>query len=239
MKNIVLILGLFLVLSSCDKTENQTTEEQETVFQEVGGKIQYPHDFYKQKVDNIDNPQIFKTTIFADYSKNKEASKDTLFYNEYIESVCFQLSVWHHNNIFYQWPHFYGVLLPHTNDPEWEDLNQDAGGKYIYAFVRGTTDQYEAVTAFNVATTSRNRPPANTCLNADNGISPADLNDGAGGDYVWAIQERTVGHKMQGLGTIMGNSSAIQPPAGWVKIPVDLNKGAGGLFIYFIVKWVN
>lgn len=35
---------------------------------------------------------------------------------------------------------------------------------------------------------------------------------------------------------ISGNSSSIQPPAGYTKIPRDLNQGAGGKYIYLCYK---
>ncbi len=70
---------------------------------------------------------------------------------------------------------------------------------------------------------------------------PVDLNQGAGGEYVWTYQAKTlsVGNgaaPFHEIGIISGNSSQIQPPAGWGKYPQDLNDSAGGDFIYFCYK---
>lgn len=69
-----------------------------------------------------------------------------------------------------------------------------------------------------------------------------DLNQGAGGEYVWTYQSKTlsVGNgaaPFHEIGILSGNSSQIQPPAGWLKFSQqDLNDSAGGDFIYFCYK---
>ncbi|MDQ2769095.1 MAG: hypothetical protein M3Y54_01170 [Bacteroidota bacterium] len=66
-----------------------------------------------------------------------------------------------------------------------------------------------------------------------------DLNDGAGGSYIYAWQTRvpnTVNRPIE-VGVITGNSLNITPPAGWVKVGSDLNNGAGGAYIFFCIKY--
>lgn len=68
-----------------------------------------------------------------------------------------------------------------------------------------------------------------------------DLNEGAGGEYVYSYQSKKPGVKgnaspFHEIGILSGNSGQIQPPAGWIKMGQDLNDSAGGDFIYFCYK---
>jgi len=68
-----------------------------------------------------------------------------------------------------------------------------------------------------------------------------DLNEGAGGEYVYSYQSKKPGVKgnaspFHEIGILSGNSGQIQPPAGWIKEGQDLNDSAGGDFIYFCYK---
>jgi hypothetical protein len=64
-----------------------------------------------------------------------------------------------------------------------------------------------------------------------------DLNDGAGGRYIFGFQSRKAyfGTPIE-LGVLASNSSTTPPPAGWTKVGNDLNEGAGGDYIYFCIK---
>lgn len=64
-----------------------------------------------------------------------------------------------------------------------------------------------------------------------------DLNDGAGGRYIYGFQSRSAvaGSPIE-LGVLASNSSSTQPPSGWTKVGGDLNEGAGGDYIYFCIK---
>ena len=64
-----------------------------------------------------------------------------------------------------------------------------------------------------------------------------DLNDGAGGRYIYGFQSRKgyFGTPIE-LGVLASNSSSTQPPTGWTKVGGDLNEGAGGDYIYFCIK---
>jgi hypothetical protein len=82
-------------------------------------------------------------------------------------------------------------------------------------------------------------PDPNQNYNGD--WAPMDLNDGAGGEYVYTYQSKQPGIKSDAspfheIGILSGNSGQIQPPAGWIKVGQDLNDSAGGDFIYFCYK---
>jgi hypothetical protein len=73
------------------------------------------------------------------------------------------------------------------------------------------------------------------------------LNAGAGGEYIYSYQSKTpiISNSTGGtslwpafaeIGILSGNSSTINPPAGWTKYPHDLNEGAGGDYIYFCYR---
>lgn len=61
-----------------------------------------------------------------------------------------------------------------------------------------------------------------------------DLNQGAGGDYIYlAVKRGTDKAKaVNGLAVAVGKNSKAAAPAGFEKIDMDLNKGAGGKYIY-------
>ncbi|WP_162428027.1 hypothetical protein [Pontibacter pudoricolor] len=143
------------------------------------------------------------------------------------------------------------------------DLNRGSGGKYIYlTFTRNPQFSYENDGAHSAGT--YDTPLTNLkvvsytqfgYINPFNAIAPGDnyrhlyrfidgnsiavdLNDGAGGKYIFGhvSREPDYGTPIKEVGILYGNSSAIQPPAGWVKVPGDLNENAGGDYIYFCYK---
>lgn len=64
-----------------------------------------------------------------------------------------------------------------------------------------------------------------------------DLNDGSGGRYIFAWQEKNMNvAPIKEVGVVAGNSGSIQCPAGWTRVEQDLNQGAGGDYIFFCYK---
>lgn len=61
-----------------------------------------------------------------------------------------------------------------------------------------------------------------------------DLNEGAGGDYIYfAVKRGSDSTKaINGLAVVSGKNNKVSAPAGFEKIDMDLNKGAGGRYIY-------
>ncbi len=147
------------------------------------------------------------------------------------------------------------------------DLNRGAGGQYIYLCF--TRDPYKVVGSTSNPGAWKNdgrigwQVPVRGIVVKTQSVGPAnnwpdlwtppievkdsfgfhcpDLNDGAGGKYVYAYQRKdsydTSLPYVKEVGVIYGNSTSIQPPAGWERLPWDLNEGAGGDFIYFCVKY--
>ena len=103
------------------------------------------------------------------------------------------------------------------------DLNQDAGGAFIYICYKkgvGTPITGLAVTVGGAS------PPSDAAYSRID----VDLNQGAGGEfiYLWYSKDPacTTIHNLN-----VQNTTA-DPPTGYTRIPVDLNQGAGGAFIY-------
>jgi hypothetical protein len=61
-----------------------------------------------------------------------------------------------------------------------------------------------------------------------------DLNEGAGGSYIYACVKRDgTSALIVDLAVVAGDSASIAPPSPrYQKINVDLNQGAGGKYIY-------
>ena len=238
MKKLLFFFVGLAILSSCSKNEDQT----EPLVQENSEKVQYPHDYYKAKFDDIDNPVVEKVNILVDLTANTNNAKDVTV-NGYISHIAFKWSTWDHNSPLYH----HCANFPGRPDPQYEDLNQDAGGKYIYFYYITSSNRADGISDLwvTMGSTMYSAITDYSCLDGDSPyyeggpFEYADLNRGAGGKYICAnVRKNYSSRRMVGLGTIRGNSSAIQAPAGWEKIAGDLNKGAGGKYIYFIVKWV-
>lgn len=146
------------------------------------------------------------------------------------------------------------------------DLNKGAGGAYIYLCFQRDPNQVlngveytygyaysgpnEILTAFQTQygsfTNSTPKPDpyfySIWVPNQNPNVywDRVDLNAGAGGDYIYSFQAKnpvvsnyTYVHE---IGILSGNSSAINPPAGWGIYRRDLNEGAGGEYIYFCYR---
>lgn len=142
------------------------------------------------------------------------------------------------------------------------DLNRGAGGNIIYlTYSRNPFYSYEKYSTTSSVTYStpitdlmgvsysqacwnfQNFCDANPWPNwkymykfDGNSSQLVDLNDGAGGKYIFGhVYRETDGGRtpIKEVGILSGNSSSIQPPTGWLKDPQDLNENAGGDFIYF------
>lgn len=61
----------------------------------------------------------------------------------------------------------------------------------------------------------------------------ADLNAGAGGDYIYVCYKKGIGAPITGLCVTLGSGGGTPAPdAKYTIIPVDLNDGAGGDYIW-------
>ncbi|MBD1397518.1 hypothetical protein H9Q13_10100 [Pontibacter sp. JH31] len=146
------------------------------------------------------------------------------------------------------------------------DLNKGAGGKYIYLCFTRDPDKVvgsrvnpgawvndgrigKTVPVRGIVVKTQTFGPANQWPNDWTppieakdalGYHCPDLNDGAGGNYIYAYQRKDSYDNtlpiVKEVGVLYGQSSSIQPPSGWIKISGDLNDGAGGDYIYFCIK---
>jgi hypothetical protein len=118
------------------------------------------------------------------------------------------------------------------------DLNDSAGGKYIWLCYKTTSNRADAITDICFVTGKDAEAPAGySKLNTD-------LNDGAGGEYIYLCYATaaTTGVKflpIAKLALISGNSNDIKPEDGFMRINQDLNAGAGGKYIYLCFKYAE
>lgn len=65
-----------------------------------------------------------------------------------------------------------------------------------------------------------------------------DLNEGAGGDYIYFAVKRGInnGNAINGLAVVSGKNDKVSAPAGYERNNMDLNKGAGGRYIYLCTR---
>lgn len=101
------------------------------------------------------------------------------------------------------------------------NLNEDSGGKYIYAcIIRGNSTERFGVPLSNlIATTGTTN--ANICPPGFTRIMQ-DLNAGAGGNYVYFCSERFGSEAITDISFVANSDSC---PAGYSKSSVDLNAG--------------
>ncbi|RPH28454.1 MAG: hypothetical protein EHM93_18805 [Bacteroidales bacterium] len=240
MKNIILFIGILLLMGSCSKDNEQETND----LTEEGVKTQYSHSVIKEKIDNVDNPE-YKVIILADLD-SKEKKGNVKSQVLCFKDIYFKISKYSHTSRYYRKP-LKGVY----NDPEWNDLNSGAGGKYIYFYYDLTTDYVRGIKGFSL-TKGVNTVSEFTCKDADTGEN-ADLNAGAGGAWIWAHANKDVFFPaMSGFGVIMSNTVYVgdKIPFGWNLVSCfsftnppnpncceDANEGAGGKYIYFITKY--
>lgn len=114
------------------------------------------------------------------------------------------------------------------------DLNKGAGGKFLYlcyhkAPYQPTGKNKQCIDSLVVIYGKDTQPPAGYTK------IPQDLNEGAGGEYVYLCYR--LANWVDDIAikdvTVVGGSNANVPaPYGYEKVPGDLNKGAGGDFIY-------
>ncbi|RPH33880.1 MAG: hypothetical protein EHM93_03445 [Bacteroidales bacterium] len=234
MKNKIYLFAVFIVMISCSKKDDQILPET----QEPGKKIQYSHDFFQEKIDNVDNPMVYSVNIIADLDKSKKSTKK-------VESVGFSSFAFTYSDYDYADYRYLYQELPGQGYAYWADrpvidLNKGAGGAFIYLYYSPT--YYFGINEFWV-TIGDGTSDQYSCrvLRSLNGIynEPADLNRGAGGNFIYAHARYNSSpylRQITGIGVIAGNSSTIKAPPGWDKINVDLNAGAGGDWIFFIIK---
>lgn len=131
------------------------------------------------------------------------------------------------------------------------DLNEGAGGKWIYLYYTKTTNVYEALCDIDFYWDTQPIVPLHFPSNliklgtsfGNNGWS--DLNDGAGGwfikmvgrNYFYTYDSYEGGNPAIGdIAIISSSNSMTYWRSGWRLVNKDLNRGAGGKYIYLAYK---
>jgi hypothetical protein len=115
-----------------------------------------------------------------------------------------------------------------------QDLNEGAGGKYIYICLKKGGWE-NAITHLDVISGNNSgvAPPAGFTK------IPQDLNQGSGGKYIYLCYKRQAGMlPITNISLISGSSSSVKNKNafGYTIINKDLNEGAGGKYIYLCYR---
>ena len=128
------------------------------------------------------------------------------------------------------------------------DLNEGAGGKWIFLCYTKESGQSPIrdmkLWAGGRDPSPRINSPWTVVTNSDGyGYPGADLNKGAGGDWIYLYENRSTscGAPIKSIAIISTSSSSYSPCCGWTIVnriggKVDVNKGAGGKYIYILYK---
>ncbi len=122
------------------------------------------------------------------------------------------------------------------------DLNEGAGGKWIYlkpTFSSTIKTGYGRLSIKEHSARKFSRYHGYLeYITKDGSNQPADLNDGAGGKYLYLALDKRYDSEsapIRQIGVASSKSSTIQFN-GWKRVNKDLNKGAGGKYIYIFYK---
>lgn len=120
------------------------------------------------------------------------------------------------------------IALPQGYERIEGDLNEGAGGDYLYFIVKKGPNRANAINGLAVV-------EGTDCdVNAPDGYDKInmDLNTGAGGKYIYLCTRRGREGAIHDVKVVSGSKASIQVPAGYQMIAQDLNEKAGGKYIY-------
>lgn len=120
------------------------------------------------------------------------------------------------------------ISLPEGYEKIDGDLNEGAGGDYIYFAVKRGTDAGQAVNGLAVVAGKNDK------VSAPKGYEKIDmdLNKGAGGRYIYLCKRRGKEGAIRDVKVISANNANPAAPRGYTMIKQDLNEKAGGKYIY-------
>lgn len=109
------------------------------------------------------------------------------------------------------------------------DLNESAGGRYLYLCYSTSREHGAPITAVNAIVNNESTPPGYEKI-------PVDVNKGAGGDYIYIVFTKDYHfNPITKISVVRSSSPDVWPPnSSWYRVSVDLNKKAGGKYIYMI-----
>lgn len=110
-----------------------------------------------------------------------------------------------------------------------QDLNEGAGGKYIY-LCYSKNDLYPPITGLFLTDSQNEQPPSGYYK------YPIDLNAGAGGKWIFLCSTTApeAGAPITDITFVKGENAPA--PTGYIRLDLDLNRGAGGRYIYLCYK---
>lgn len=108
------------------------------------------------------------------------------------------------------------------------DLNENAGGEYIYFCIKRGTDENKAINSIHFAVGRKENVGIPAGYNKIN----VDLNKKAGGRYIYLCIRRGKENPIHDIRVVSSKDKNAAAPEGFTKINQDLNEGAGGRYIY-------
>lgn len=127
-----------------------------------------------------------------------------------------------------------------TPEPGWtmvsEDLNRDAGGKFIYLCYQNGLDDQEAISDITFIVNSQATPAGYIKI-------PQDLNEGAGGAFIYLCYKKEItNNPIRRIAILIGENAQPDPGFYFGKnyysgVKQDLNQGAGGNYIWLAFSY--
>lgn len=106
------------------------------------------------------------------------------------------------------------------------DLNEKAGGDYLYFCIKKGTDKSNAIDSLVVVEGKNAAAPAGyEKINVD-------LNNGAGGKYLYLCKRRGSENPLKDIKVVSSKDKNVAAPDGYTMIKKDLNESAGGRYIF-------
>ncbi len=120
-----------------------------------------------------------------------------------------------------------------------KDLNNGAGGKYVYLCYSTLPGIGPPITAIQVASSSKNQTVDQSLTPPGFRLIANDLCNGTGGDkYIYiSYASGTTAMPITAVDVIIGGSYNIWPSKEFVKINQDCNEGSGGNFVFICYKY--
>lgn len=110
------------------------------------------------------------------------------------------------------------------------DLNEKAGGDYLYFAIKKGTDKSKAIDSLVIIEGKNAAAP-----NGYERIN-VDLNNGAGGKYLYLCKRRGGQNPLKDIKVVSSKDKDVAAPAGYTMIKKDLNENAGGRYIYLCYR---
>ncbi|UCH14729.1 MAG: hypothetical protein JSV22_01900 [Bacteroidales bacterium] len=251
---------LIALITACSKD----TDDNYPVSGENGiaDEIQHVPFFFVEKGDSVpkyiwrDMPIFEDTTIEVVVSSedldkiNGSTHKSTSYYSSYITDLYIQNS----RDATGHPPAMYTKLWCNDGNKT-GDLNEGAGGNFIYLWYTRMTEAcpYGITNLYLHAGGQYPNPNPVFYYNytivrncQDRGYPGIDLNDKAGGDYIYLFEKRMGSPgQIKEIALVSTTSSTPALPDGWAWVTddgtdygtkVNLNQGAGGRYIYLRIK---